>query len=279
MEVIRFSDARAFLARCEQWLLRAELEHSVVLSVAHALARDDHPFEPPIFMACVEEKGEVRGCAVRPPPDGLTLTRMPVDAAVLLVRELGELYDEFPDVSGPEPEAAAFAERWAEERGQVASLAARMRWYAAQRVDEPARPAHGELRLAERADLQWLVSWASLYAIEVPTSVDIAAFFGRRVATRSMYVWENGEPRCVVAVSGLTPNSVRISAVFTPREHRKQGYASTAVAVVTKEALQSGRRWCVLSADLTNHTANAIYRRIGYRPTCDAVAITFDAPA
>lgn len=279
MELIRFASAQAFLARCEPWLLRAELEHSVVLSVAHALARDDHPFKPPIFMACVEEDGEVVGCALRPPPDGLTLTRMPLTAAVALASELSELYDDFPDVSGPEREATAFAGKWAEESGGAASLAARMRWYAAERVDEPAVPARGALRLAESEDLAWLVSWASQYAVEVRTSVDVAAFFARRVATRSMYVWEDGEPRSVVAVSGITPNSARISAVFTPPEYRNHGYASIAVAVVTQAALQSGRRWCVLSADLANPQANAIYRRIGYQPTCDAVAITFDSAA
>jgi hypothetical protein len=33
---------------------------------------------------------------------------------------------------------------------------------------------------------------------------------------------------------------------------------------------------CVLFTDLANPTSNAIYRRIGYQPVCDAVEIAFE---
>lgn len=279
MELIHHSTPQSFLARGEEWLLRAEPEHSVVLSVAHALLHDGHPFEPPFYLTTVENRGEVIGCALRPPPDGVTLTDMPLAVAAELASDLAQSCDALPDVSGPEEQAIAFAKRWADERGEEFRLECRFRWYAAAEVVEPPTQAPGRLRIAGPSDAAWVTPWAQGYAREVwASAVDVPAFFERRIRTRSLYVWEDGEPRAVAAVSGITPNSARISAVYTPPQHRGNGYASRLVADVTRAVLDA-RRWCVLSADLSNAGINEMYRRIGYRHTCDTAAIGFSPAA
>ncbi|MBN1240135.1 MAG: GNAT family N-acetyltransferase [Gammaproteobacteria bacterium] len=258
--------------------MQSEPEHSVVLSVAHALQREGHPFRPPYYMATVEKRGEVVGCALRPPPDGITLTRMPLSAMAEIAAGLARTGRELPDASGPEPQAAAFAQHWAELQDLDWGVECRYRWYSATRVEDPPARAPGTLRIAGQEDVSWLRPWATAYASEVwASAVDVPAFFDRRVATRSMYVWDHGGPCAVAAVSGATPNSSRISAVYTPPQHRGRGYASTLVADVTREVLSGGRRWCVLSAEVANRKINAMYRRLGYSPVCDTAAITFSA--
>jgi uncharacterized protein len=275
MNLIRHATPQEFLARAEQWLLRNEPEHSVVLSVAHALLHDGHPFEPPFYLATVEHRGDVIGCALRPPPDGATLTRMPAAAAAELAADLARSCDSLPDVCGPEEQAVAFAQKWAEARGHKWALECRFRWYAAVDVVDLPQRADGALRIADAADRPWVTPWASAYAGDVwASAVDVPAFFDRRIETGSLYVWDDGGPRAVAAVSGVTPNSARISAVYTPPQHRGQGFASTLVADVTRKVLSGGRRWCVLSADLANARVNAMYQRIGYRRTCDTAAIS-----
>jgi predicted GNAT family acetyltransferase len=76
-------------------------------------------------------------------------------------------------------------------------------------------------------------------------------------------------------VSGRTPNGARISAVYTPAEHRKRGYASVAVATVSDALVKRGVRFCLLFADARSRATCSVYERIGYRHFRDSVALRF----
>jgi predicted GNAT family acetyltransferase len=64
----------------------------------------------------------------------------------------------------------------------------------------------------------------------------------------------------------------RIGPVFTPRERRGRGYASAAVAQVTRLVLDQGARACLFT-DRANPTSNKIYAALGYRPVVDMVNV------
>ena len=66
-----------------------------------------------------------------------------------------------------------------------------------------------------------------------------------------------------------TRNGIRLGPVYTPLEHRRQGYASALVAWLTQRQLDAGRQFCTLFTDLGNPTSNHIYTEIGYRPVVD----------
>lgn len=83
--VCRFEDADAFLARAESWLLRAEAEHNLLVGLAHRLKVSTEGYEPPLYLATVEDAGGVVGCAFRTPPFKLGLTRIPTGALPALV--------------------------------------------------------------------------------------------------------------------------------------------------------------------------------------------------
>jgi len=256
-------------------MLAAEAEHNSILGDAHLLLTDEHPFRDPIYLATVEKDGRIVGCAARPPPDGLTLTSAPPEAIALLVEDVAATFRDLPLVNGPEPEATEFARLWSTAHGCGWSLSFLWRWYVLDRVPDAAPQPPGRLRLAEAGDRAVVDEWADAFARAVRTIVDVRAFFERRIKTRSLYLWDDGGPRSLVAVSGLTPSSARISAVYTPSEFRGRGYAAAAVAEVSGKVLEEGRRICVLFADRTDPGANAIYTRIGYRPVKDTVGITF----
>jgi len=275
VEVRRFPDARAFLERAGEWLLASEARHNSILGDAYLLLAEDHPFRDPIYLATVEADGRIVACAVRPPPDGLTLTDAPSKAIELLAADVGATFAELPLVNGPEREAIEFARLWSAARGCDFSVSFYWRWYLLDRMPERPRQPRGGLRLAGPDDRSLVDQWADAYARAVRTIVDVRAFFQRRMKTRSLYLWDDGEPRSLVAVSGLTPSSARISAVYTPPESRGHGYAGAAVAEVSARVLESGRRMCVLFADRNDPGPNAIYMRIGYRPVQDTVGIAF----
>ncbi len=276
MEVRRYADARAFLERAGEWLHASEAEQSSILGDAYLLLTGEHPFRAPVYLATVEAGGRVVACAVRPPPDGLTLTAAPPGAIALLAADLGATFAELPLVTGPKPEVVEFAQVWSAARGCGWSLAFHWRWYMLDHPPEVPSALSGRLRLAGPADAEIVAQWARAYASAVRTIVDVGAFFERRMKTQSLYLWDDGGPRSLVAVSGLTPSSARISAVYTPPEWRGGGYARAAVAQVSGMVLAGGRRMCVLFADRMDPGPNAIYMRIGYRPVHDTVGVTFD---
>jgi uncharacterized protein len=277
VKVVRYAGAEEFIARAAPWLLDREAEHNVILGDAHLLLSEDNPFEEPIYLATLENESGIVGCAARPPPDGLTLTRLPAEAIDVLVDDLCQVYDGLPGLLGPEEEATQFARRWSRRKECDWSVVVHWRWYSVENVHDPENSPAGRLRLADEGDLQVVDEWAIEYAREMGTRVDVRAFFERKLRTGSLYLWVDGVPRSLVAVSGLIPTSGRISAVYTPPDDRRKGCATAAVAAASALMLNAGRRMCVLLADLKDPTANSIYQRIGYRPVCDVVELEFTA--
>src|SRR5690606_3932191 len=100
-----------------------------------------------------------------------------------------------------------------------------------------------------------------------------------RIAARDLFLWWDEHARTLAGYSGRTPGGVRIGYVYTPPEWRGRGYASACVTTLSRRALAGGARFCCLYTDLSNPTSNAIYRRIGYEPVCDAIDIRFEPPA
>jgi predicted GNAT family acetyltransferase len=68
---------------------------------------------------------------------------------------------------------------------------------------------------------------------------------------------------------------MRIGPVYTPPEHRRQGYASACTAAACVQVLDSGKSFVTLFADLANATSNHVYQAIGFEPVCDAQMIRF----
>jgi predicted GNAT family acetyltransferase len=69
--------------------------------------------------------------------------------------------------------------------------------------------------------------------------------------------------------------TIRIGPVYTPPEHRRHGYASSAVAAASRRALSAGARQCMLFTDLANPTSNRIYARVGFRRCADWEELKF----
>ncbi|MGH7821687.1 MAG: GNAT family N-acetyltransferase [Candidatus Binatia bacterium] len=143
----------------------------------------------------------------------------------------------------------------------------------------PGAPANGNLRRAVEADLAFLVEWIEAFARETGSLVvDSRAKAAELIRDESIYVWDDGEPRSMVAVAATTPHGARVAYVYTPAPFRGRGYATIAVASLSDRLLQGGRRFCFLYTDLSNPISNAIYGRTGYEPVCDVVDVNFSSP-
>ncbi len=92
----------------------------------------------------------------------------------------------------------------------------------------------------------------------------------KKINEKSIYVFEiNGEVVSMAARSRSLLKTESVSLVYTPKEHRNQGYASHIVKYVTDLILDEGRT-AMLYTDLSNPTSNSIYMNIGYMTYCDS---------
>jgi predicted GNAT family acetyltransferase len=188
-----------------------------------------------------------------------------------------------PSLRGAEPEAGAFADAWCALAGTRARLNMSQRIYRLTAV-RPATGVSGSMREALIDDRDVLLDLLKAFAAETfPDDEEETAGMERRLDLRlaspdpGLFLWEDGGPAvCLVGAGNPTPNGIRIGPVYTPREHRRRGYASALTAAVSALQLARGRRFCFLFTDLANPTSNAIYRRIGYEPVCDASDIRFE---
>lgn len=270
--VRRHESAEAFLDRAEPWLLRAEAEHNLLLGIAARLAAGERFGEEPPYLATVETDDVVAGCAFRTPPFKLGLTEMPLEAVTALADDVARVFSALPAVMGPEAEAGRFAMLWAERTATTARAGMRQRIYRLERVIEPKPAPPGAMRPATGDDLPIVFPWYEAFEAEARVMVQRSADHIReRLASGSIFLWEDGAVRSMAGVAGRTRHGARIGPVYTPPEHRRRGYAGALTAALSRRMLESGLAFCFLYTDLANPTSNAIYQRIGYRPVADSM--------
>lgn len=73
----------------------------------------------------------------------------------------------------------------------------------------------------------------------------------------------------MAAAGRKTRSGIAVNLVYTPKELRRRGYATSCVAALSQHLLDSGYKFCTLFADLANPISNSIYQKIGYRPIGD----------
>ena len=280
-----FTEAGAFLAAAEPWLVREEAAHCLLLGLASVL-RDNparYGTDVPRFWVVCDETGAVVAAALRTSArHNLVLSRTPLDALPVLAAAVWGEYDALPGLVAPAEIAAAFAEEWERRSRQRGERRIAERIHKCTGVI-PARSVTGAARRATGADRTLLVAWTFAFTQEAGLQGD-AADAEQAVDARlplppeagGLWLWEaDGEPVSLAGYGGPTPHGIRLGPVYTPPAQRGKGYASANVAALSQWLLDSGRRFCFLFTDLANPTANKVYRDIGYRPVCDVDEYAF----
>jgi uncharacterized protein len=137
----------------------------------------------------------------------------------------------------------------------------------------------GVVRLASMDDFSVLRYWINTFYSDVEGNEPIEETDKELIEViknKRLYVLEhNGE---VVAMTGKTrplTNSETICLVYTPKQLRKNGYASKLVEEVTKLILTE-KEMVTLYTDLANPTSNSIYMKIGFKPYCDSLVMSIE---
>jgi len=282
MKPISYPSAAEFLAAAEPTLLRDEARNNLILGVAGRV-KDGHRYgnDPPVFVT-VDDAGEVVAAAIRTPPYPLILhcDQDRLEAVDVMIDQLWTSDPHLPGVHGAVLAAAAFAERWTKRSKGRADMGMQMRIYCLHEVDPPV-DVPGRMRFARDEDIDLLAGWMlGFHAEAVPGDppTDPSEVVLRFMESGVLAVWDHDGPVSLAGSSRGSAHSAAVSAVYTPPEHRGNGYASACVAALSQYLLDRGSVFCALYADLSNPTSNRIYQRIGYRPVGDSATYTFIAP-
>lgn len=283
MKFTRFEHASAFRERAESFLLAHEAEHNLILGLSAILVQQPNYYgEESPYMATVEQDDVVVAAVLMTPPHNLILSRIDTaETLTLLARDLASDRSALPGVLGPPDASATFARLWNELTGQTYRLDVAERIYQLDKV-VPVTGVPGQMRQATMDDRELLSRWITAFGHEAlnndapaATEATVRRFLGIDVGMRGCYFWEDGVPVAMAGYSGPTPNGIRVGPVYTPPEHRRQGYASACVAALSQMLLDRGRHFCFLYTDLANPTSNHIYQNVGYQPVCDVDAYAF----
>ena len=260
-------DAQEF-AECTGPLLAARLECNLLATILMSVLGGARRDPPPVFVYGLSEPGDgVAFAAMRIPPFQLLTSPLDDVADAEPLMELWLQAD--PDcssVTGVPDTARAIAAAWVRRTGGTTRTTMNEAMHVLDEVRDPPRPAAGSLRLAEPDERDLLVAWMEEFVAEAGLigAAQAARMVDARLRNQGLLVWDDGQPVSMIGVAPEVSGVVRIGPVYTPPENRRRGYASAAVAAVSRLALARGARRCMLFTDLANPTSNKIYAEVGY---------------
>ncbi|MET9661275.1 GNAT family N-acetyltransferase [Streptomyces sp. NPDC006510] len=262
-------DVNAFLDAAGASLAARPAENTLILTVTETLRRrGPHAYgdAAPLLGWWRGADGEVAGTLVQTPPFPPVLGSVapeavgPLAAALPLTR-----------INADRATAEVLAAGWPGHR-----VDQEQRLYRLATLVPPSPAPSGRPRAATTADRELLVRWYLAFAEQVGQSGALAERqVDERTASGGLTLWEDGG--VPVSMAGISPRiagTVRVTAVYTPPEHRGRGYAAAVTAEISRTARKAGAREVLLFTDLANPTSNGVYRRIGYRPVSDRLLIS-----
>jgi ribosomal protein S18 acetylase RimI-like enzyme len=266
-------DVERFAAAAEGYLMSDPVAHTVALTVLARL-RSGHQYgAAPQFGWLTDDAGEVVATACWTPPFHVSLgTAEPSYAA-----SLAPAFAEADGVVGRVDAAHAFAAALSRPAAvQMSELL-----YELDQLVPPPAPPGTPRPIAGEADLDLAMPWWEAFLVEAgaPGRDHRGAIEYRMNNGGAVWFWErDGEPVCLAGRHPTVAGVTRIGPVYTPPEHRRQGYGAALTAAVTADALTAGVTGATLFADAANPTSNGVYRRIGFREVATLVDLRFEPP-
>lgn len=270
------TDAAAFAERVEPFLADRP-DGNLPATILMSILDGRYPADSAVLGAAVDGAGAVRAVGVRTPPRQAVFGEVAEDETGATIDAWLARDPQLTGVNAPVRTARGLAAAWRRRTGGATEVRLAMAYHQLTQVLGPPRPAAGTLIAASAAHRELAIDWWTAFAREahVPPG-DAAAAVDQRLGQCGLWLWEaDGRPVTLVAINPAVAGVVRVGPVYTPPVSRSRGYASSAVAAVSRRALAGGARGCSLFTDLGNPTSNRIYADVGYRRAGDWEEITF----
>jgi predicted GNAT family acetyltransferase len=268
------TDPDEFGAEAEP-LLSSTVRNTVPATVLDSVRSGRFPDTGWRFALIRDPAGVVSGAALRTPPRAMLCTAIGEHDAARLIAAWLPADPELPGINAIADTARALATAYRTQTGGTSELRMSMALHAlaADELVDPPRPAAGELRAPRPEEHDLVVDWYLAFIAEsdIEESPDSARRSAiSRIERGLVAVWaRDGTPVSLIGRTVAVAGVPRIGPVYTPPGLRGRGYASTAVAALSRSLFQAGAHRVVLFTDLGNPTSNRIYGEVGYRRLAD----------
>ncbi|WP_341347999.1 GNAT family N-acetyltransferase [Paenibacillus sp. FSL H3-0469] len=197
-----------------------------------------------------------------------------------LVRELTEMLAdrELPGVTGTPGTGRLFADAYSKLIGKSHHVRMMMEAYHCPQVQLP-HGVSGKLQQAEPGDIPLIARYLAGFVQECfgteSAPEDHLDYAGTVMESGKLRLWiDKDQPVSMVNLAHQSARHARINEVYTPREFRKYGYASAAVAALCDELLSKGVT-PMLYADAANPDSNKVYQSVGFKRTGSIADLRF----
>ena len=194
-------------------------------------------------------------------------------------KEIYKIDKEILGVNGDKELARKFAKYYCKEANMKYEVQTEMRILLLEKIIKAKMNDELIFRKAKLADKPTLIKYLKDFRKEALnekiTDEEIEKNF-KEYMERGYYVLENkGKIVSQAALLRDIKKGKCVSAVYTPREERNNGYAYNLVYRISEEAFNNGAEYCVLYTDDTNPISNHVYEKIGYERKIDCEDLRF----
>lgn len=281
-KLTKYRNAAQYNERVHSFLIEDEAANNLPLGLLNTMKISDK-YKDPLLLLVENGEGSVVGSFIMTPPHYLVST-LNVEKKDIpqIVEQLKRFCEEsnitFPGFIAEKEIALQLTHAWCNETGSSFHVRMNQRVYQLNEVIDiplsdgkmvPISKEH-EALLAD-----WLIGFVKDTG-ENPLTDEEAILRSRDMIENEKYVylWEvDGKPVSMARGARRTDHGITVNFVYTPKEFRKMGYASSVVAELSRLLLKD-HAFCSLYTDLDNPTSNKIYMEIGYKPVCDSMMIT-----
>lgn len=285
MDLVAYEDVASFLRTNGAFLNESEAENNSFLAAIGALSVGNSLSEQGAYLVAVlSDDATPLLCAIAARGRNLIVSPAKlesVSAAVPLVaNDLFARNLRVPGLIGEQQLVRQFVSAWVRLTRSTAKLSMQQMLYVLRRLND-VRRSPGTFRMAAESDRDLVAEWSYAFSTEALGMSDRTAaqqYAQSRIEAQDIFIWESGQPVCMAARARPTRHGIAINHVYTPPPQRRNGYATSCVAALTKHLLTSGYSFCTLYADLANRESNHIYTRIGYEPLLESAVFEFEYP-
>ena len=262
MLVKRFEGAQEFLEATKDFRAAELVRTNLISSIASSVATGVRKYEECFWWAALENEIVV-GLAIRTAPFGYVFSPMGSEVIKPLISTIREVDEAANEFAGPKVVIDQIEKLLEvpvlEEEGELI--------YSLTQLKEPA--SIGEIRVANNADFDLIYGWMVDFIKETGIrAFDIESAVRNNIAKGFIYIlFVDNQPVSFAGfhdpVELLGKKIGRVGPVYTPKEFRKNGYASLITAHVTKKVIEQDAI-ATLYTQAENPTSNKIYQELGY---------------
>ncbi|CAM4243594.1 acetyltransferase [Bacillus manliponensis] len=253
------------------FLMKYEQENNLILGVLYSP-------QLPLFMATVVKDGDLVGVMLQTHPRQVIVSKhfITSEDRKEFAKQLCIAYPHIPGLIGERGLVEDTAKQIAAHFNKQVRLGMNQCIYVLQTVEKEAgnKGLFYQVLPEEQPIIEkWVYEFCQ--DVHLPTTKEEAnEKAAELIESHRLFGWRvNDELVSMAAVTRPTENNITVNYVYTPKEKRGSGYASSCVSALSQRMLNEGYKTTSLYTDLANPTSNKIYQKIGYKPVMESILL------